>query len=54
MFMKYIIIAIDMKTKEFKICVGCNIQFSNRKKWSSRGQWDLVKYCSDRCRKKKV
>ena len=38
--------------KEFKLCVTCKRPFNNRKKWSSRKQWDIVKYCSNRCRNK--
>jgi hypothetical protein len=34
-----------------KICKQCNKPFENRKKWSSRGQWHLVQYCSRRCSK---
>lgn len=36
--------------KEFKICLFCKKPFSNRKKWSSRDQFDTVKYCSNKCR----
>lgn len=36
-----------------KICIVCNKSFNNRKRWNSRGQWDQVKYCSDKCRKNK-
>lgn len=43
-----------MKIKESKICVACKLRFTNRKRWSSRDQWKSVKYCSDRCRKKKI
>ncbi len=39
--------------KQIKICIGCNKPFNNRKRWESRGQWDEVKYCSDKCRKNK-
>lgn len=41
------------KILESKICLTCKKPFNNRKKWSSRGQWDLVKYCSDKCRRNK-
>jgi hypothetical protein len=36
---------------ESKICPVCRRPFSNRKKWSSRGIWDSIKYCSERCRR---
>ena len=36
--------------KQSKICIVCQKPFTNRKKWASRNQFDLVKYCSDRCR----
>ena len=35
-----------------KICVSCNRSFTWRKKWQK--VWDEVKYCSDKCRYKKV
>ncbi|RYG99665.1 MAG: DUF2256 domain-containing protein [Alphaproteobacteria bacterium] len=38
------------KPKETKSCATCGKPFENRKKWASRGVWDQVKYCSDRCR----
>jgi len=31
-----------------KVCVACGRPFVCRKKWER--DWDLVKYCSDRCR----
>ena len=34
-----------------KVCRQCNRSFSNRKKWESRGIWDKIVYCSDKCRK---
>ncbi|MFP4009786.1 MAG: DUF2256 domain-containing protein [Spirulinaceae cyanobacterium] len=34
-----------------KICVVCNRPFTWRKKWASC--WDEVKYCSDRCRRRR-
>lgn len=40
----------DLK-KQFKICSTCRLPFHNRKKWESRGIWEHVKYCSDKCRK---
>ncbi|WP_298343846.1 DUF2256 domain-containing protein [uncultured Algibacter sp.] len=35
-----------------KICKTCNLPFSWRKKWENN--WNSVKYCSERCRRKKV
>ena len=32
-----------------KVCAGCGLPFSWRKKWER--DWDAVRYCSDRCRK---
>ncbi|WP_092467111.1 DUF2256 domain-containing protein [Winogradskyella thalassocola] len=32
-----------------KICPVCNRPFSWRKKWENN--WDVVKYCSEKCRK---
>ncbi|MEM1154735.1 MAG: DUF2256 domain-containing protein [Pseudomonadota bacterium] len=37
--------------KQSKICPVCKRPFYNRKKWASRGQWEQITYCSDRCRK---
>ena len=34
-----------------KICPVCDRPFTWRKKWSKC--WDDVKYCSDRCRRRK-
>lgn len=34
-----------------KICPVCDRPFTWRKKWSRC--WDDVKYCSDRCRRRK-
>jgi hypothetical protein len=34
-----------------KICPVCDRPFTWRKKWSK--SWDDVKYCSDRCRRRK-
>nr|WP_229642111.1 DUF2256 domain-containing protein [Waterburya agarophytonicola] len=34
-----------------KICIVCDRPFTWRKKWSKC--WDDVKYCSDRCRRRK-
>jgi hypothetical protein len=39
------------KPKEQKLCVVCGKAFTNRAKWQKRGQWESVKYCSERCRK---
>lgn len=36
--------------KEKKVCPVCKKEFTNRKKWSSRGVWEQVKYCSKRCK----
>jgi hypothetical protein len=33
-----------------KICLTCGLPFSWRKKWER--DWDAVRYCSDRCRKR--
>ncbi|MEC8420622.1 MAG: DUF2256 domain-containing protein [Verrucomicrobiota bacterium] len=35
---------------QIKICRKCGRSFSNRKKWQSRGIWNEVVYCSDKCR----
>ena len=35
---------------ETKTCPVCQRPFANRKKWSARGVWDQVVYCSDACR----
>ncbi|RVT47810.1 DUF2256 domain-containing protein [Rheinheimera sediminis] len=34
-----------------KICACCGLAFSWRKKWQKN--WSEVKYCSERCRRKK-
>jgi hypothetical protein len=34
-----------------KVCPICKRGFENRKKWESRGMWDQIIYCSDKCRK---
>jgi hypothetical protein len=34
-----------------KVCAVCGLAFTWRKKWESC--WDEVKYCSDRCRRRK-
>lgn len=33
-----------------KICLGCQLPFSWRKKWEK--VWDEVKYCSQKCKRK--
>jgi hypothetical protein len=38
---------------ETKICIVCQRLFMNRKKWSSRGIWDKVIYCSTACSRMK-
>ena len=40
------------KSLEWKMCPVCARPFANRKKWSARGVWDEVVYCSDACRAK--
>ena len=42
----------DRRTGETKMCPVCGRPFGNRKKWESRGVWDQVIYCSDRCRRR--
>ncbi|MBA4293546.1 DUF2256 domain-containing protein [bacterium] len=34
-----------------KVCAVCGREFSWRKKWEK--VWEEVKYCSDRCRKRR-
>ncbi|WP_309729529.1 DUF2256 domain-containing protein [Chamaesiphon sp. OTE_75_metabat_556] len=34
-----------------KICPVCNLSFTWRKKWATN--WDEVKYCSERCRRRR-
>ncbi|MBC8644843.1 DUF2256 domain-containing protein [Flavobacterium lindanitolerans] len=34
-----------------KTCIHCGLSFSRRKKWKK--DWDNVRYCSERCRKRK-
>lgn len=34
-----------------KICAACGLTFAWRKKW--RRDWEAVKYCSDRCGRRK-
>ncbi len=36
--------------RESKACEVCGRPFTNRKRWSGRGQWDEVRYCSQKCR----
>jgi hypothetical protein len=35
----------------YKICSVCGLSFSWRKKWAKC--WNEVKYCSERCRRRK-
>jgi hypothetical protein len=35
-----------------KICASCQLPFVWRKKW--RNNWSDVRYCSERCRKRRV
>jgi hypothetical protein len=42
---------IKKSDRPTKICVVCGLSFTWRKKWESN--WDEVKYCSDRCRRRK-
>lgn len=37
-----------------KICPACNRPFTNRKKWSSRGLWPAIIYCSKACQRKGI
>ncbi|MEN9852089.1 MAG: hypothetical protein RI996_32 [Candidatus Parcubacteria bacterium] len=39
--------------RQIKICPSCQRPFTNRKRWESRGIWNEIVYCSDRCRKAK-
>ncbi|MDX1932762.1 MAG: DUF2256 domain-containing protein [Capsulimonadales bacterium] len=39
--------------QETRVCAVCGRTFANRKSWSSRGQWESVRYCSERCRRAK-
>lgn len=34
-----------------KICIACGLPFTWRKKWER--DWDLVKYCSKKCKSDK-
>ena len=34
-----------------KTCLVCERPFENRKRWSSRGQFSAVKYCSAHCKR---
>ena len=34
-----------------KTCLVCQKSFENRKRWTSRGSFAAVKYCSKRCRR---
>ncbi|MCH2229496.1 MAG: DUF2256 domain-containing protein [Crocinitomicaceae bacterium] len=42
-----------MKKKHLptKTCAVCGLSFTWRKKW--KNNWEAVKYCSQRCRKKR-
>ena len=31
-----------------KVCAACGLPFAWRRKWA--GDWDQVRFCSDRCR----
>lgn len=35
-----------------KLCPVCNRPFTWRKKWER--DWEHVKYCSDKCKKRKI
>lgn len=37
--------------QEARLCPVCGRPFANRKRWRSRGQWEAVVYCSERCRR---
>lgn len=39
--------------KQIKYCPVCQRPFHNRKKWESRGIWEQIIYCSEKCRKRK-
>ncbi len=41
---------IDKRNLPQKICISCQRPFSWRKKWER--DWDEVKYCSKKCKKK--
>jgi len=43
--------AIKKENLPTKICPACNRSFTWRKKWEK--VWDEVKYCSEKCRRKK-
>ena len=34
-----------------KICPVCHLSFNNRKKWKSRGIWEEIIYCSEKCKR---
>ncbi|MCP9272154.1 DUF2256 domain-containing protein [Mycolicibacterium arenosum] len=40
-----------MPPEETKTCPVCRRPFTNRRKWRTRGVWDRVVYCSERCRR---
>ncbi|NNE34589.1 MAG: DUF2256 domain-containing protein [Rhodothermales bacterium] len=37
--------------KPSKLCIACGRAFTWRKKW--RANWDEVRFCSERCRRRK-
>ncbi|NWF69184.1 MAG: DUF2256 domain-containing protein [Chloroflexi bacterium] len=39
------------KNLQTKVCMGCGLPFTWRKKWERN--WDNVKYCSKRCRRRR-
>lgn len=39
------------KPKRSKVCPSCGLSFTERKKWTSRGHWEQIVYCSERCRR---
>lgn len=39
--------------KEYKKCAVCRLCMVRRKKWEADVVWAEVKYCSDKCRKRK-
>jgi len=43
--------AVKKENLPYKVCPACNRPFSWRKKWEKN--WNEVKYCSDRYRKKR-
>jgi hypothetical protein len=43
--------AVKKENLPSKVCLACNRPFFWRKKWEKN--WNEVKYCSDKCRKKR-